>query len=78
MSKNEKQKESQKEPKKREYSAEELSEMVQTLTSQMEHHKTMAVKAQGAIEVVTQMVEQLKKKMDSVEAVSSTRKNVEL
>ena len=35
---------------------EELKEIVQTLQTQLQHHQTMAVKAQGAIEVVFQML----------------------
>jgi len=35
---------------------EELKNIVQTLQAQLQHHQTMAVKAQGAIEVVLQMI----------------------
>ena len=38
-------------------SKEELEGVVQTLQTQLQHHQTMAVKAQGAIEVVLQMLE---------------------
>tara|TARA_Y100000310_G_scaffold75135_1_gene71391 strand:- start:62 stop:268 length:207 start_codon:yes stop_codon:yes gene_type:complete len=35
---------------------EELQEIVSTLQTQFQHHQTMAVKAQGAIEVISQML----------------------
>ena len=35
---------------------EELKEIATTLQTQLQHHKTMAVKAQGALEVITQML----------------------
>ena len=38
-------------------SREELEGVVQTLQTQLQHHQTMAVKAQGAIEVVLQMID---------------------
>ena len=38
-------------------SREELEEAVQTLQTQLQHHQTMAVKAQGAIEVILQMID---------------------
>ena len=34
---------------------EELREILQTLQTQKEHHQTMAVKAQGALEVLLQL-----------------------
>jgi|6_EtaG_2_1085325.scaffolds.fasta_scaffold172221_2 hypothetical protein len=34
----------------------ELKEIAQTLQTQLQHHQTMAIKAQGAIEVVLQML----------------------
>ena len=39
-------------------SAEELREVAQTLQTQLQHHQTMAVKAQGALEVILQMIPQ--------------------
>ena len=36
---------------------EELTEILNTLNTQLQHHQTMAVKAQGAIEVVLQMID---------------------
>ena len=36
--------------------AEELKEVAQTLKTQLQHHQTMAVKAQGALEVILQMI----------------------
>ena len=38
--------------------AEELKEVAQTLKTQLQHHQTMAVKAQGALEVILQMIPQ--------------------
>ena len=35
---------------------EELKEIATTLQAQLQHHKTMAVKAQGALEVILQMI----------------------
>ena len=35
---------------------EELREILQTLQTQKEHHQTMAVKAQGALEVLAQLI----------------------
>ena len=35
---------------------EELREILQTLQTQKEHHQTMAVKAQGALEVLAQII----------------------
>mgnify|MGYP005829539083 FL=1 len=37
---------------------EELKEIVQTLQTQLQQYQTMAVKAQGALEVVAQMLPQ--------------------
>ena len=37
---------------------EELKEIAQTLQTQLQHHQTMAVKAQGALEVILQMIPQ--------------------
>ena len=37
---------------------EELKEVAQTLQTQLQHHQTMAVKAQGALEVILQMIPQ--------------------
>ena len=34
----------------------ELKEIAQTLQTQVNHHQTMSVKAQGALEVVLQMI----------------------
>ena len=34
----------------------ELKEIVTTLQTQLQHHQTMAVKAQGALEVILQMI----------------------
>ena len=34
----------------------ELTEIVNTLNTQLQHHQTMAVKAQGAVEVIHQMI----------------------
>ena len=39
-------------------SAEELREIANTLRTQLQHHQTMAVKAQGALEVILQMLPQ--------------------
>ena len=39
-------------------SAEELREITNTLRTQLQHHQTMAVKAQGALEVILQMLPQ--------------------
>ena len=36
--------------------AEELKEIATTLQTQLQHHQTMAVKAQGALEVILQML----------------------
>ena len=35
---------------------EELQSIAQTLQTQLQHHQTMAVKAQGALEVILQMI----------------------
>ena len=35
---------------------EELAEILNTLNTQLQHHQTMAVKAQGAVEVIAQMI----------------------
>jgi len=35
---------------------EELKEILQTLQTQKDHHQTMAIKAQGAIEVLIQLL----------------------
>ena len=35
---------------------EELKNIAQTLQTQLQHHQTMAVKAQGALEVILQMI----------------------
>ena len=37
---------------------EELTEILNTLNTQLQHHQTMAVKAQGAVEVISQMIKQ--------------------
>ena len=37
---------------------EELQSIAQTLQTQLQHHQTMAVKAQGALEVILQMIPQ--------------------
>ena len=37
-------------------SVEELKEIATTLQTQLQHHQTMAVKAQGALEVILQML----------------------
>ena len=37
---------------------EELAEILSTLQTQLQHHQTMAVKAQGAVEVIAQMIKQ--------------------
>ena len=37
---------------------EELTEILNTLNTQLQHHQTMAVKAQGAVEVIAQMIKQ--------------------
>jgi len=37
---------------------EELAEILNTLNTQLQHHQTMAVKAQGAVEVISQMIKQ--------------------
>jgi hypothetical protein len=37
---------------------EELAEILTTLQTQLQHHQTMAVKAQGAVEVIAQMIKQ--------------------
>ena len=37
---------------------EEMKEIAQTLQTQLQHHQTMAVKAQGALEVILQMIPQ--------------------
>ena len=34
----------------------ELAEILNTLNTQLQHHQTMAVKAQGAVEVIAQMI----------------------
>ena len=34
----------------------ELQSIAQTLQTQLQHHQTMAVKAQGALEVILQMI----------------------
>ena len=39
-------------------SVEELKEIATTLQTQLQHHQTMAVKAQGAVEVIAQMIKQ--------------------
>ena len=39
-------------------SVEELKEIATTLQTQLQHHQTMAVKAQGALEVILQMLPQ--------------------
>jgi len=39
-------------------SVEELKEIANTLQTQLQHHQTMAVKAQGALEVIVQMLPQ--------------------
>ncbi len=39
-------------------SVEELKEIATTLQTQLQHHQTMAVKAQGALEVIVQMLPQ--------------------
>tara|TARA_R100000365_G_C2704410_1_gene41842 strand:- start:379 stop:603 length:225 start_codon:yes stop_codon:yes gene_type:complete len=39
---------------------EELKEIATTLQAQLQHHKTMAVKAQGALEVILQMLPEFK------------------
>ena len=36
----------------------ELKEIATTLQTQLQHHQTMAVKAQGALEVILQMLPQ--------------------
>ena len=38
----------------------ELREIATTLQTQLQHHQTMAVKAQGALEVILQMLPQEK------------------
>ena len=38
----------------------ELKEIATTLQTQLQHHQTMAVKAQGALEVILQMLPQEK------------------
>ena len=35
---------------------EELKNIAQTLQTQLQHHQTMSVKAQGALEVILQMI----------------------
>ena len=35
---------------------EELKEIATTLQTQLQHHQTMSVKAQGALEVILQMI----------------------
>ena len=35
---------------------EELKEIAATLKTQLQHHQTMAIKAQGALEVILQML----------------------
>ena len=35
---------------------EELKEIAATLQTQLQHHQTMAIKAQGALEVISQML----------------------
>ena len=35
---------------------EELKEILQTLQTQKDHHQTMAIKAQGALEVLAQLL----------------------
>ena len=37
---------------------EELAEILIRLNTQLQHHQTMAVKAQGAVEVIAQMIKQ--------------------
>ena len=37
-------------------SVEELKEIANTLQTQLQHHQTMAIKAQGALEVIVQML----------------------
>ena len=39
---------------------EELINIAQTLQTQLQHHQTMAVKAQGALEVILQMLPEFK------------------
>jgi len=39
---------------------EELKEIAATLQAQLQHHKTMSVKAQGALEVILQMLPEFK------------------
>ena len=39
-------------------STDELKEIANTLRTQLQHHQTMAVKAQGALEVIIQMLPQ--------------------
>ena len=39
-------------------SVEELKEIATTLQTQLQHHQMMAVKAQGALEVILQMLPQ--------------------
>ena len=39
----------------------ELREIAQTLQTQKEHHHTMAIKAQGALEVILQLLPQEEK-----------------
>ena len=39
-------------------STDELKEIANTLRTQHQHHQTMAVKAQGALEVIIQMLPQ--------------------
>ena len=39
-------------------STHELKEIANTLRTQLQHHQTMAVKAQGALEVIIQMLPQ--------------------
>ena len=36
---------------------EELKEIATTLQTQLQHHQTMAIKAQGALEVISQMLD---------------------
>ena len=35
---------------------EELTEILNTLQTQLQHHQTMTIKAQGAVEVISQMI----------------------
>ena len=44
---------------------EELNEILSTLQTQLQHHQTMAVKAQGAVEVISQMIHGKEEKVDN-------------